>query len=136
MKTVLLLAVYLFVCASITSGQATILANDPLTGLPLMPPTDSVKKVGNEPVKMPGGTVCKSKMQGNFYKLYDYFAKDNIKLTDALAWYTSHLPGFKRVEASNHSQTIFYKPDGTILVILTSEPRTADGLTQKQIVCK
>ncbi len=108
---------------------------------------------------MPDTEVCKSKMQGDFYKVYDYFYKDNIKLTDALAWYTSHLSGFKKTEISNHSRTIFYKPDGTILVILTSQAGTADGITnagsvtyeryqpgisektivsftQKQIVCK
>ncbi len=159
MKTVLLLTASLFVCASIVSGQAKILTNDLLTGLPLMPPSDSAKKFGNEPVKMPDGAVCKSKMQGDFYKLYDYFAKDNIKMTDALAWYTSHLSGFKKIETSNHSRAIFYKPDGTIVVIVSSQSDTADGIakvsstayeryqpgisektivsmTQKQMVCK
>jgi hypothetical protein len=130
MKPIFLLAASLFVCASIASAQGKILTNDPLTGLPLMPPRDSAKKFGNEPVQMPGATICKSKFQGNFYKLYDYFAKDNIKLTDGLAWYTSHLSGFKKEETSNHSQTIFYKPDGTIMVIVDSESHTADGVTK------
>ena len=97
MKPVLLLAASLFFCLSIASGQAKILTNDSLTGLPLIPPSESAKKVGNEPVKMPDGGFCKSKMQGNFYKLYDYFAKGNIKVTDAIAWYTSHLSGSKRL---------------------------------------
>jgi hypothetical protein len=130
MKMVLLLTASLFVCASIASGQGKILTNDPLTGLPLMPPRDSAKKFGNEPVKMPDATICKSKFQGNFYKLYDYFAKDNIKLTDGLAWYTSHLSGFKKFEFSNHSKTIFYKPDRTILVIVDSASHTADGVAK------
>jgi hypothetical protein len=130
MKTILPLTASLFVCASIASGQAKILTNDPLTGLPLMPPNDSAKKFGNEPVQMPGATICKSKYQGNFYKLYDYFAKDNIKLTDALAWYTSRFSGFKKIETSDHSRTIFYKPDGTMLVIVDSESGTADGVAK------
>ena len=159
MKMALLLTASLFVCASVASAQAKILTNDPLTGLPLMPPSDSAKKFGNEPVKMPDATICKSKYQGNFYKLYDYFAKDNVKLTDAVAWYTSHLSGFKKIETSDHSRNIFYKPDGTVLVIVDSESGTADGvakvsraayeryqpgisektivsMTTKQIVCK
>jgi hypothetical protein len=130
MRTVLLLTALLFVCASIASGQTKILTNDALTGLPLMPPRDSAKKFGNEPVKMPDGQVCKSKFQGNFYKLYDYFARDNIKLTDGLAWYTSHLSGFKKEETSNHSQTIFYNSGGTIVVLVDSESHTADGVTK------
>jgi hypothetical protein len=159
MKAVFLLVASLLVCLPIASGQAKILTNDPLTGLPLIPATDSAKKVGNEPVKMPEGTLCKSKMQGDFYLLYNYFSKDNIKLTDAIAWYTSHLSGFRRVETANHAQTFFYNSDGTILVIVTSEKGAADGvalaraaayeryqpgisektitgMTQNQIVCK
>jgi hypothetical protein len=134
MKHFFLLVASLLFCLSIASGQAKILTNDPLTGLPLMPPTDSAKKVGNEPVNMPDSRVCKSKMEGNFYKLYDYFSKDNIKLTDAITWYTSHLPGFKKVESSNHGQTIFYKPDGTILVIVSSESGTTDGVAKTKSV--
>ncbi len=130
MKTIFLLVAFLFVCAPLASAQGKILTNDPLTGLPLMPPSDSAKKFGNEPVQMPGATICKSKYQGNFYKLYDYFAKDNIKLTDGLTWYTSHLSGFKKIEASDHSKTIFYKPDGTIVVIVDSNSHTADGVAK------
>lgn len=159
MRSTLALATALFVCLPLASSQTKILTNDPLTGLPLMPPTDFVKKVGNVPVKMPDSQVCKSKMQGDFYKLYDYFSKDNVKLTDALAWYTSHLSGFKKIETGNRSETIFYNTDGTILIIVDSESHTADGvakvsraayeryqpglsektiqgMTQKKIVCK
>ena len=157
MKAVLL-GITLLAFVSASSGQIKILTTDPLTQLPLLPATESIKKVGNEPVKMPDGTVCKCKMQGNFYKLYDYFSKDNITLSDALAWYASHLSGFKKTEASDHSQTIFSNADGTLLVIVTAESHVADGaakassvayeryqpgisektivsLTQKKIVC-
>lgn len=130
MKRLLLLTASLLACASIASGQGKILANDPLTGLPLMPPRDSAKKFGNEPVKMPDATICKSKFQGNFYKLYDYFAKDNVRLTDGLAWYNSHLPAFKKEETTDHSQTIFYNSDRTVLVIVDSESHTTDGITK------
>ena len=158
MKSIFLLATTLLVCLSAAWAQTKILTSDPLTGLPLMPPTESAKKVGNKPVTMPEGVVCKSKFQGNFYKLYDYFSKDNVKLTDALAWYASHLSGFKKVEPSDHSQTIFYNPDGTMLVIVDSQKttdgvtkvssaayeryqpglseKTIEGMAQKRIVCK
>ncbi len=130
----LLLAGSLFVCLSMPAGQAKILTSDPLTGLPLLPPSESAKKFGNEPVKMPDGAVCKSKMQGDFYKVYDYFAKDNIKLSDALAWYASHLAGYKKVESSNHGLTVFYNADGTIVVIVRAESGTADGVAKTSSV--
>lgn len=107
MKAVFLLAASLLLSLSIASGQAKILTNGPFTGLPLMPASDSAKKVGNEPVKMPDSTVCNSKMQGNFYKLYDYFSKDNIKLTDAIAWYTCHPSGFNKVESATTRKPSF-----------------------------
>ena len=129
-----LLAGALLVFLPIALGQAKILTNDPLTGLPLMPATESIKKVGNEPVKMPDSRVCKSKMQGNFYTLYNYFSKDNIKLADAIAWYTSHLSGFKKVAGSNNAQTVFYNSDGTMLVIVSSELGAADGATNTRSV--
>jgi hypothetical protein len=134
MKIVSLIVAVLLVYLPITWGQAKILTSDPVTGLPLLPPTDSIKKVGNDPVKMPDGMVCKSKMQGDFYKLYDYFVKDNINYSDALAWYTAHLAGFKKIESSNHSRTIFYKPDGTMVVIVTAGSPTPGGLTKTSSV--
>jgi hypothetical protein len=75
-----------------------------LTDLPLLPATESVKKVGNEPVKLPDSAVCNGKLHGNFYTLYNYFSKDNIKLTDAVAWYASHLSGFRRLQAATTSK--------------------------------
>lgn len=129
----IILVLTLLIPSSTVSGQA-ILTNDSLTGLPLLPPTEAAKKVGNEPAKMPDGTVCNSKMKGNFYKLYDYFSKDNINLTDAVAWYSLHLSGFKKVEAGNHSQTIFYNSDRTLLVILTSESSATGGAAKARSV--
>lgn len=154
----ILLIVSLCVFPFIAPGQAKVLANDPLTGLPLMPPPESARNAGNEPTKMPDGAVCKSKMQGNFYSFYNYFSKDNINLTDAIGWYTSHLSSYKKIETSNHRQSIFYNSEGTVLVIVDSETSkagdvvklrsvayehyqpgisevTIKGMTQKQIVC-
>jgi hypothetical protein len=128
------LAGTLFVFLPVASGQAKILTNDPLPALPLMPPTESAKKVGNEPVKMPVSAVCKSKMQGNFYSLYNYFSKDNIKLTDAIAWHTSHLSSFKKVAGSGNAQTVFYNSDGALLVIVSSEADAKDGVTKTRSV--
>jgi hypothetical protein len=148
MKNMFLLAVCFLLCGSTMFAQGKILKKDPLTGLPLLPASESAKKVGNEPSKMPDSAVCKSKMKGDFYKVYDYFSKDNITFADAIAWYGSHLSGFKKAEFSNHEQIIFYSADGTNLVIVNSqktkdeEPKTSSvayelyqpGLEEKAIV--
>jgi hypothetical protein len=82
---------------------------------------------------MPGGGVCKSQRQGNFYTLYNLFSKDNVKLNDAIAWYTSHLSGFSKVEGADHVQTVFYNSDRTLLVIVTSQSGTADGVVARTV---
>jgi hypothetical protein len=161
MKAIFLLANILLICQTMASGQAKILTNDPLTGLPLVPASVVVRNAGNEPAKMPDGRVCKSKMQGNFYTLFNYFSKENIKYSAAISWYSAHLPGFKKIQGnqSKTTQTAFYNSDGTILVILTSEfgrqdentkthgvayeryqpgisEKTITSLTQEKIVCQ
>jgi hypothetical protein len=124
MKAVFLAATMFVLCLANATGQGKVLTNDPLTGLPLIPATDSGKRVGgmlvgNEPTKMPDGQVCKSKMQGDFY--YPIY---KTKVDAAVAWYSSHLSGFKTVQGyeSGRSQIVFYKPDGTIVVIVTGVP--------------
>jgi hypothetical protein len=161
MKKAFAIAAVLAVSWINAAGQAKVLTSDPLTGLPLIPATVLVKNAGNEPVKMPDGHVCKSKMQGNFYSLYNYFAPNNIDLPEATAWYSSHLSGFKKVQGSESktSQIAFYNSDGTIVVILTGEDsakgpntkthsaayeryqpglseKTIASLTQGKIVCQ
>jgi hypothetical protein len=124
MKTILLAATLLLCFAMNAAAQAKVLTNDPLTALPLIPASVMLKNAGNEPVHMPDGQICKSKMQGNFYSLYNYFAPNNVDLTEAITWYSSHLSGFKRVGdsgSSRASQIAFYNSDGTIVVILTGE---------------
>ncbi len=123
MKTIFLAATMFVICLTNASGQGKLLTSDPPTGLPLITATDSGKHIANlsytynEPTKMPDGQVCKSKMQANFYLLY------NIKVDAAVAWYSSHLSGFKKVSGyeSQRSQTAFYNSDGTIVVIVTGD---------------
>jgi hypothetical protein len=95
-----------------------LLSSDPLTSLPLYPATDSRLHLGNEPTVLPESTVCKSKMRADFYSIYD------SKVNAAIAWYGTHLTGFKKTHAyaANRSQDTFYKPDGTVVVSVTGSP--------------
>ncbi|HVR23512.1 MAG TPA: hypothetical protein VMU26_09325 [Candidatus Polarisedimenticolia bacterium] len=99
-------------------GGTKLLTTDPLTGLPLHPGTDSRLHLGNEPTQLPESQVCKSKMQADFYSVYD------SKVNATLAWYDAHLPGFKKTHAyaANRSQDTYYKTDGTVLVAVTGSP--------------
>ncbi|HEY1676925.1 MAG TPA: hypothetical protein VGG04_04415 [Candidatus Sulfotelmatobacter sp.] len=99
-------------------GQAKVLTNDPLTGLPLTPASNPGRNLGNEPNSLPDSQVCKSKMKGNFYMLYD------VKVDAVVAWYASHLSAFKKTQGfgSGRSQTAFSNSDRTILVIVTGDP--------------
>jgi hypothetical protein len=135
-------------------GGTMLLATDPLTGLPLHPATDSRLHLGNEPTQLPESQVCKSKMQVDFYSVYD------SKLNATLAWYDAHLPGFKKTHAyaANRSQDTYYKSDGTVFVSVTGSPgkegenmdtysvlyarlqpglpeKTIVGLNQQRVVC-
>jgi hypothetical protein len=94
------------------SGGTKLLTTDPLTGLALYPATDSRLHLGNE------SQVCKSKMQVDFYSVYD------SKVNATLAWYDAHLPAFKKTHAyaANRSQDTYYKADGTVLVSVTGSP--------------
>jgi hypothetical protein len=100
------------------SGTPKLLTSDPLTGLPLYAATDSRLHLGNEPTVLPESTVCKSKMQADFYSIYD------SKVDVTVAWYSAHLSGFKKTHAyaANRSQDTFYKPDGTLVVSITGGP--------------
>jgi hypothetical protein len=92
-----------------------LLTADPLTGLALYPATDSRLHLGNEPTRLPDSYVCKSKMQADFYSVYD------SKVDATLSWYTAQLPDFKKTHAyvANQSQDTFYKADGTVAVSVT-----------------
>ena len=126
MKNTLVTAAILVLSLANAAGQAKAPTNDPLTGLPLIPATALAKK----PVKMPDGQVCKNKMQGNFYSLFTpaiYFSKQTIKVSEVVAWYSSHLSGFNKASGyeSRRSQTAFYNSDRTIVIIVTGNPGAA-----------
>ena len=124
-KTICLCAALFALTLTNATGQAKKLLNDPLTGLPLSPATDGGQYVGNEPDKMPDGQVCKSKMKGNFYMLF------NIKMDAITTWYASHLSGFKKVQGyeSGRSQIAFYKPDGIVVIFFTGQRGAPDENT-------
>ena len=155
MKTTLLIATLLVLGLANSAGPGKVLATDALTGLPLIPATDSGTPAGNEPSAMPPSDVCKSKMQAVFYQLY------NIKVDATVAWYSSRLTGFKMAHgyASGRSQTVFYNSEGTILVFVTGKSgvegenpnaysvayekfqpglneKTINSVTQGKIVCQ
>jgi hypothetical protein len=124
MKNNLSGAAILTFCLANATGQAKVLTNDPLTGLPLIPATVQFKNVGNEPDKMPDSQVCKSKVQGDFYSLSNVMnPASGIKMNAAAGWYASHLSGFKKIQgyADGRSQIAFYNSDGTIVVLLTGQ---------------
>lgn len=111
-------AVSIISFAFAANGGTRLLTTDPLTGLPLYPATDSRLHLGNEPTQLPESEVCKSKMQVDFYSVYD--SKVNV----TLAWYDTHLTGFKRTHAyaANRSQDTYYKTDGSVIVSVTGSP--------------
>ena len=107
---------------------------DTLTGLPVIPAAETMlagKSYGFQPVQVPDGTVCKSKMKGDFYALANMNVKDkNVKVSTAVAWYGAHLSGFKMTQgyvgkgpqnAGYRSQTAFYNSGGTIVVFITGQ---------------
>ena len=131
----------------------SVLTTDPLTGLPLSPATVCRTDVciqfhtGNAPVKIPDAPFCKSKMQADFYSLL----YRNAKLDATVAWYASHLPGFKRTHsyAKGRSNDTFYNSAGTMLVLVMGTPgndgenvdaysisyyRVQPGLREKNII--
>jgi hypothetical protein len=110
-------AILLLTFALLAGGSPKTLATDPLTGLPLIPATDSRLHLGNAPTTLPDSQICKSTMQADFYSVFD------TKVDTTLAWYSSRLPGFKRTHgyASGRSQDTFYSPDGAVIVSVTGE---------------
>jgi hypothetical protein len=76
-------AILVVSCAALAGAKT--LTTDPLTGLPLLPATSS--PLGNEPTRIPDSQVCKSKMQSEFYSVF------NSKVSVTLNWYASRLTG-------------------------------------------
>jgi hypothetical protein len=121
MKTALMVATTVILWLTNAVGQGKVLTNDPLTGLPLISATDPGKHIANlaytynAPSPLPASQVCKSKLQGEFYLLY------NTKVDAVVEWYSSHLSAFKKSRgyANGRSQTAFYNSDGTIVIFVT-----------------
>jgi hypothetical protein len=123
MKAVFLAATMSVLCLANATGQGKLLTSDHQTGLPLIPAADPGKHIVNmsytynEPTQKPEARICESTFKGNFYSLF------NIKVGAVVAWYSSHLSGFKKVSgyASQRWQTTFYNSDGTIVVLVTGD---------------
>ncbi|MGB6384295.1 MAG: hypothetical protein WBD25_21125 [Terriglobales bacterium] len=132
MKPSIILAIALVFCfVVIAGGNSKLLTADPLTNLPLYPATDSRLHLGNEPTRLPESNVCGSKMQTNFYTVYD------SKVDTTLGWYGAHLSGFKRTHsyAANRSQDTFYNPEGTLAVSVTgSSGKASDNSETYSVV--
>jgi hypothetical protein len=127
MKTSMILAIVLALCSALlASGSTKLLTTDPLTGLPLYPATDSRLHLGNDPTRLPESNVCTSKMQADFYTIYE------SKVDATLMWYGVHLPGFKKTHAyaANRSQDTFYNADGTLAVSVTGSSGKAGENTE------
>jgi hypothetical protein len=127
MKPSIRLAIVLICCfVAIAGGNPKLLTADPLTNLPVYPATDSRLHLGNEPTRLPESNVCGSKMQTDFYSVYD------SKVDATLVWYGAHLPGFKKTHAyaANRSQDTFYNPEGTFAVSVIGSSGTADENTE------
>jgi hypothetical protein len=97
-------------------GAANGAASDSLTALPL--PNEGTLNVSRAPMNLPDVPVCKSKAQMNFY------TPSSGKVDAAVAWYTSHLAGFKHTHGygSGRSQDTFYNAQGTLIVSITGSP--------------
>lgn len=115
-----------FFLAVIAGGNTKILTEDPLTNLPLYPATDSRLHLGNEPTRLPESNVCGSKMQADFYPVYE------SKVDATLVWYGAHLPGFKKTHAyaANRSQDTFYNSERTLAVSVTGSSGKTDENTE------
>ena len=127
MKPSIILAITLvFCCVAIVGGNTKLLTVDPLTNLPLYPATDSRLHLGNEPTRLPETNVCGSKMQADFYSVYE------SRVDATLAWYGAHLSGFKKTHAyaANRSQDTFYNPEGTLAVSVTGSSGKTDENTE------
>ena len=127
MKPTIILAIALaFRLVALAGGNTKLLTVDPRTNLPLYPATDSRLHLGNEPTRLPESNVCGSKMQADFYAVYD------SKVDVTLAWYGAHLPDFKKTHAyaANRSQDTFYNRERTLAVSVTGSSGKADENTE------
>jgi hypothetical protein len=90
---------------------------DPLTKLPL-PLAGAPVLLYDNPNEIDDVPVCKSHSAMNFY------TGRSGTVSAAVAWYASHLSGFKHVHGigSGRSQDTFYNAAGTLIVGITGKP--------------
>ena len=103
------------------ASAASLVTTDPLTKLPVPAPGDPIQ-IGDSPMKLDNVPVCKSTAQMNFYTAL------SGKVEAAVAWYGSHLKGFKHTHGygSGRSQDTYYNAAGTLMVSITGNP-SPDG---------
>jgi len=165
MNRVLLLGALVALFSPGAQSQGKALANDPLTGLPVIP-TTITKFGGNEPTNIPDAKICKSAMKANmyalaYYSMTDHYDKTKATVSSTAAWYAAHLRGFKRIGGydGQRAQDSFSNADGTIMVMVTGmrgakgadvnaygityyrfqpglAPKTIASMGQGKIVCK
>jgi|SRR5580698_9506531 hypothetical protein len=94
---------------------------DAVTGLPLPDAASGMKL--DSPMKLPSSQVCKST------HTIDFYSPSGIKTSAALAWYGSHLQGFRHLHGygAGRSQDIFVNTDGSLYVGVTGSPAN-DGV--------
>ncbi len=111
-KSLLLLAASAVLAFAIPAHAAGS-ANDPVSGLPLLPGLNPQ----NDPINL---TACRKQGQGNQYIPRSSTVAANID------WYKAHLPGFHLYHATwaNRSQDTFWSPDGTKGVNITGTPNS------------
>lgn len=107
---------------ALSTGSLALSADngmDPVTKLPL-PSTGAPLVLYSDPTKLDDVPVCKSNSTMNMYSV----RSGTVKV--ALAWYASHLAGFKHVHGtgSGRSQDTYYNATGTLIVSITGEPGT------------
>jgi hypothetical protein len=113
----LIATLFILSCAISAGSRPKVLTTDPLTGLPLIPATDSRLHLGNDPTTIPDSQICKSKMQADFYSIFD------TKVDATLVWYEPRLSGFEKTHgyAAGRSQDTFYNAEGALIVSATGD---------------
>jgi hypothetical protein len=130
MKKIVLLVTAALGMVLTCGAKPKTLTSDPLTGLPLIPSTDSQMHLGNEPTVLPETQMCKSKMESDFYAVFDE------KFKETTFWYETRLTGFKKLHTNerNQPQTTYYKSDGSVIVSVTGEPGATDEVKTHSVL--
>lgn len=108
----LLLATFTAMFAFAVPTYSADSANDPVSGLPLLPSLHPE----NSPIEL---TICGKPGQAN-----QYFPR--ISTASAIEWYKAHLAGYRLYHAfwSDRSQDTLWSPDGTKGVNVTGKPKS------------